>query len=111
MSRDAAVSVAEAAPIHLRHLQQADLAATLRAGLKRGDACPVCAQSIATLPKTDAATIAAFKRAEADAKTADKQRLGAERGYASAKTKCAAARERLSTAEAALPGPASRKSR
>jgi exonuclease SbcC len=101
-SRDEAISLAEAAQVHLQHLQQADLAATLRATLRSGDECPVCAQAVTTVPKTKRETLAALKRAKADAEAADKTRVDAERGYASIATTWATANERLSEAEATV---------
>ena len=101
--RDAAIAAAEAAQTHLGHVQQADLAATLRAGLKSGDSCPVCEATIAVLPKTDQGFATRLKSAKTAAADADGKRLAAERDYASTAAACNAAAERLAAAVAALP--------
>jgi exonuclease SbcC len=101
--RDAAIAAAEAAQTHLGHVQQADLAATLRAGLKSGDSCPVCEGTIAVVPKTARGFASTLKTAKAAAADADGKRLAAERDYASTAAACTAAAERLTAAVAALP--------
>lgn len=101
--RDAATIAAEAAQTHLRHVQQADLAATLRAGLKSGDSCPVCEGTITVVPKTERGFATTLKTATTAAGDADGKRLAAERDYASTAAACTAAAERLSVAVAALP--------
>jgi DNA repair protein SbcC/Rad50 len=101
--RDAAIVAAEAAQTHVGHLQQADLAATLRAGLKSGDSCPVCEGTIAVVPKTERGFATALKTARAVAAAADGKRLAAERDYASTAGACTAAAERLTAAVAAMP--------
>lgn len=101
--RDAAIAAAEAAQTHLGHVQQADLAATLRAGLRSGDSCPVCEATIAVVPKATQGSAATFKSAKAAAADADRKRLAAERDYASAAALCTTAADRLAAALAALP--------
>jgi len=101
--RNTAITAAEAAQTHLGHVQQADLAATLRAALKPGDSCPVCETTIAAVPKTDKDFAATQKSAKAGAADADGKRLAAERDYASTTAACTAAAERLAAAVTALP--------
>jgi exonuclease SbcC len=101
--RDAAIVAADASQTHLRHVQQADLAATLRAGLKSGDSCPVCQGTIVVVPKTARGFATTLKTATTAAADADGKRLAAERDYASTAAACTAAAERLTVAVAALP--------
>jgi exonuclease SbcC len=101
--RDAAIAAAEAAQTHLGHMEQTDLAATLRAGLKSGDSCPVCEATIAVVPKAAQGLATRLKSAKAAAADADRKRLAAERDYASTAASCRAAAERLAAALAALP--------
>ena len=102
-ARDAAIAAAEAAQTHLGHVQRADLAATLRTGLRSGDSCPVCEAAIAVVPKTKRGFASTLKTATAAAADADGNRLAAERDYASRAAASTAAAERLSAAVAALP--------
>lgn len=101
--RETAEAVAEVAKAHLRHLQRAELAATLRLGLKPGDACPVCDAAIATIPKVKRDAAQVLKAAESAAADADKKRLEAERSCAAATTTHDASVIRLNAAKAALP--------
>jgi exonuclease SbcC len=101
--RDAAIAAAETAQAHLGHVQQADLAATLRAGLKSGDSCPVCEATVAVVPEAAQGFATNLKSAKAAAADADGKRLIAERDYASAAALCKTAAERLAAALAALP--------
>ena len=100
---EAAIVAAETAQTHLGHVQQADLAATLRAGLKSGDSCPVCEATIAVVPKTAQGFATRLKSARAAAADADRKRLAAERDYASTEAAYKAAAERLKAAAVALP--------
>ena len=101
--RDAAIVATEAAQTHLSHLQHADLAATLRAGLKSGDSCPVCEATIVVVPRTAPGFATNLKSAKAAVADADEKRLSAERDYASMAASCNTAAERLAAARAALP--------
>ena len=101
--RDAAIAAAEAAQAHLAHVQRADLAATLRTGLRSGDSCPVCEAAIEVVPKTKRGFVSTLKTATASAADAGENRLAAERDYASRAAACTSAADRLSAAVAALP--------
>jgi len=101
--RDTGAAAAEDAAEHLRHLERADLAATLRVGLKAGDSCPVCESTIATLPRVERGAAAVLKKAREGVERADQKRLEAERVYAAARAVHGGASTRLVSAKAALP--------
>jgi exonuclease SbcC len=79
--RQAEVAAAEAAA---DAAQREHAAAHLRAGLRPGDACPVCAQPVGRLPRPPAADVddgkATAKAARDDLRNAEKMRDDADRG-------------------------------
>ena len=102
-ARDA-VTEAEAA---LEKAVHADMAAELRAGLGKGEPCPVCAQPVATLPAKGprAAKAASAQKALDRARAAEEKRRaaadGARGSLAAATERAAASRETLAAARAA----------
>ncbi|HWO73508.1 MAG TPA: SMC family ATPase [Dehalococcoidia bacterium] len=65
---EAAGAELDAAETALREAERHDLAAALRAGLKPGDACPVCGGAIGELPKAKAPNLEAARRAVKEAR-------------------------------------------
>jgi exonuclease SbcC len=92
----------EQAQAALDEARRHDLAIALRSGLKPGDPCPVCGQSIASVPPSEAPHLDAAEAALVDAQTAAKQAQSsyqaAARRTAGTRAGLASARERLESA-------------
>jgi exonuclease SbcC len=88
---------------HREDVQRSDLAAHLRAGLKPGDACPVCAAKVSKVAKAAPANLKAAEKALKDAETAEKHArealTAAELAAASEHQRLDAAKQRAITAE------------
>ncbi|MBF6599565.1 MAG: SMC family ATPase [Dehalococcoidia bacterium] len=78
-SAAAAVAARELTEARRDDARRDESAEHLRHNLKRGDACPVCGATVATLPKTKAGSIAAAEKAVADAKSAERRTQDASR--------------------------------
>jgi exonuclease SbcC len=74
-----AAAALTAAQGHLDEVHREHAAESVRAGLKRGDACPVCGGAISTLPKTKAGNIDAAKKAVERAQGAENKSSAAVR--------------------------------
>ena len=101
--RDDADAKAKDAAEHLRHVEQANLASALRRGLTAGDSCPVCASTIASLPKEDRNTASLLERAQRDVERAETRRRLCEQSFMTADAAYTLAATKLAEARSALP--------
>jgi exonuclease SbcC len=102
-ARVEALAAVQIAAEHTRHIEQANLAAALRVGLKPGETCPVCEVTIATLPKANRGIESLLKQARSAAEQAEVKRLKCEQAYAASKAAYDNEAARLKKAHATLP--------